>query len=105
MYEDHAHMLLKFTDEELDELDHSDPYDLAWQILATDYDQYFISYMCHELHEEINSDGLTEEEIWDMKDIDANMYFDDHFVNQTFHYIIAGIHVRNMSDMHPVQLR
>lgn len=54
LYEDHAHMLLKFTDKELDEMDHSDPYDLAWQILETDYDQYFISYMCHELHEEVN---------------------------------------------------
>lgn len=105
LYEDHAEMLLKFTDEELEDLDHIDPFDLAWQVLETDYDQYLITYMCHELHEEVNGDGLTEEEIWDMKDIDANMYYDDHFTNETFHYIIAGIHVRNMSDMHPVQLR
>ena len=27
LYEDHAHMLLKFTDEELEELDHIDPYE------------------------------------------------------------------------------
>ena len=49
MYEDHAHMLLKFTDEELEDLDHIDPYEHNFQILETDYDQYLITYMCQEV--------------------------------------------------------
>ena len=38
LYEDHAHMLLQFSDEELEDLEHDDPYDLAWEVLETDYE-------------------------------------------------------------------
>lgn len=52
--------------------------------------------------EEVNSDGLTEDEVWDMKDLEANLFYDENFENQTYHFIIAGIHIRNITDMHPM---
>ena len=33
------------------------------------------------------------------------MMYDEQYETQMFHFIIAGVHVRNISDMHPMQLR
>lgn len=53
LYSEHAMLLMKLEDEDLEQL--VDPYKTSWQILETDYDQYFISYMCQEKEEMINS--------------------------------------------------
>ena len=61
-------MLEELDDAELYAMANDDPYkENAWQILETDYERYFISYMCHELEEQINSADQSQEEVEKLK--------------------------------------
>lgn len=57
------------------------------------------------MQELVNSEGLTEEEVEEAKKTSASTIHDDHFEEQTYHFIIAGIHIKNLSNIHPVQLK
>ena len=61
--------------------------------------------MCHESEEMVNAQGQTEEEVWDLKLQNPGYIHDEQYESETYHFIIAGVHVRNISAMHPVQMR
>lgn len=103
LHSEHADLLMKLDDEDLEQL--VDPFEQSWQILDTDYERYFISYMCHEVEEQINSADQTEDEVFKLKQQSPNLSYDEHYTNQTYHYLFAGIHVRNMTQIHAAQLR
>lgn len=106
LYEKHAELLKDLSIEQLEALAesgdvHSDPYHMSsWQILDTDYDRYFISYMCHEVQEHVNAADQTEDMIEELKEQDDSKSYDENYHPETYHFIIAGIHVRNMTTIH-----
>lgn len=99
-------MLEELEDPELYAMANSDPYEeSSLQILETDYERYFISYMCNELEEEINSADQTREEVEELKTKNSNVSYDENFKPQKYHFVDAAIHVRNMTTIHQAQYR
>lgn len=97
-HEQNREMLESMKDQIMERINRASPYENAWQVLDTDYENYLIQYACQEIVEQVNAAGQSQQEIEMLKYEDASQEYDEKFVkNQTKHTIMATVQTRTIN--------